>query len=91
MGSTVAGRDDEVARLGALRDRLVAGLQDSLGDIVSPTLVIGGRTDGVAPPENLEAMADRIPDARLVFCDGGHMFALQDKTAWPTVIDFLQA
>ncbi|MEM7285575.1 MAG: alpha/beta hydrolase [Actinomycetota bacterium] len=81
------------AKMGAYR-QLVARADhdvfDRLGDIVAPTLVIGGRTDGVAPPANLEAMADRIPDARLVFCNGGHMFALQDRTAWPTVIDFLK-
>ena len=84
---------DPEAKMGAHR-QLVAraghDVFDRLGDIAAPTLVIGGRTDGVAPPENLEAMAQRIPDSRLVFCDGGHMFALQDKTAWPTVIAFLQ-
>lgn len=42
--ATVAGRDAEVVRLGALRDRLVDGLRDRLGDIVEPTVL-----DGEAP------------------------------------------
>ena len=84
---------DPQAKRGARRQleaRAGHDVFDRLGEISAPTLVIGGRTDGVAPPENQQAMADRIPDARLVLCHGGHMFALQDKTAWPTVIDFLQ-
>lgn len=40
--TTVAGRDDEVVRLGALRDRLVAGLREQLGEVVSPTVLDGG-------------------------------------------------
>ena len=84
---------DPEAKRGARRQleaRAGHDVFDRLGSIAAPTLVIGGRTDGVAPVENQQAMADRIPDARLVLCHGGHMFALQDKTAWPTVIEFLQ-
>lgn len=61
-----------------------------LADIVAPTLVIGGRHDAIAPPANLEAMASRVVDGRLVLCDGGHFFLLQDPSAWPTIIDFLE-
>lgn len=85
---------DPAAKRGARRQLEARAEHDAferLGEIQAPTLVIGGRTDGVAPPENQQAMADRIPGARLVLCHGGHMFALQDKTAWPTVIDFLRA
>lgn len=85
---------DPEAKRGARRQleaRAAHDVFDRLGDVAAPTLVIGGQSDGVAPPANQEAMADRIPNARLVLCHGGHMFALQDKTAWPTVVDFLQS
>lgn len=62
---------------------------DRLGAITRPTFVIGGRFDGQAPPENLERLADRIPRATLRFFDGGHLFFLQDRTAWGDVVDFL--
>jgi cysteine desulfurase len=45
---TAARREQEVARLGQLRDQLVAGLVDRLGDTVIPTVVAAGDTDSVA-------------------------------------------
>ena len=62
---------------------------DELPGISATTLVIGGRYDGQAPPDNSERLAACIPGARLVLCDGGHAFLLQDPTAWPTVATFL--
>jgi 3-oxoadipate enol-lactonase len=83
---------DPVAEMGAHR-QLVAradhDVWDDLPRITAPTLVIGGLYDGQAPPENSKRMASRIPGARLVLCDGGHVFMLQDPTAWPTIVDFL--
>lgn len=43
-----------------------------LGSITSPTLVVCGRDDRVAPPANSRLLAQRIPDASLVLLDGGH-------------------
>ena len=40
--ATVSARDADVARLGALRDRLVAGLRDRLGEVVTPTVLDRG-------------------------------------------------
>lgn len=85
---------DPVAVMGARRQleaRADHDVGDRLGEIASPTLVIGGVHDGIAPVRNLELIAERIPDARLVICDGGHLFFLQDRSAWPTVIEFLRA
>lgn len=62
---------------------------DRLAGVSHPTLVIGGRYDRQAPPENLERLTHRLPDARLVLCDGGHLFMIQDPTAWPTITAFL--
>ncbi len=62
---------------------------DRLGEIVCPTLVCGGRFDGIAPPANSEHLAGKIPDARLALFDGGHAFFLQDGAAWPAIVEFL--
>lgn len=40
--ATVADREGSIERLGALRDRLVDGLADRLGEIVMPTVLRGG-------------------------------------------------
>jgi 3-oxoadipate enol-lactonase len=63
---------------------------DRLPAFDRPTLVIGGRFDGQAPPANLERLADRLPNAVLHLCDGGHLFLLQDQSAWPTIVAFLR-
>ncbi len=60
-----------------------------LGAIICPTLVCGGRFDGIAPPANSEFLARAIPNARLTLFDGGHLFLLQDPTAMPTIMSFL--
>jgi 3-oxoadipate enol-lactonase len=62
-----------------------------LGSIGCPTLVCGGRFDGLAPPANSEFLAGAIPGARLTLFDGGHLFLLQDGTAMPAIIEFLGA
>lgn len=63
---------------------------DRLADIACPVLVAGGRYDGIALPETLEKMAGRIPGAELRFFDGGHLFMLQDRAAYPAMIAFLK-
>jgi pimeloyl-ACP methyl ester carboxylesterase len=63
---------------------------DRLDRITAPTLVASGRYDGIAPPENGEAIASRIPNAELRLFEGGHMFMVQDRTATPAIIEFLE-
>ena len=46
--STVAQRPGELTRLAKLRDRLVDGLVERLGEVVVPTLLGKGHDDGVA-------------------------------------------
>jgi 3-oxoadipate enol-lactonase len=60
-----------------------------LSEIACPTLVCGGRYDGIAPPVNSEYLAAHIPGARLEMFDGGHLFFLQDPSAMRAIIDFL--
>jgi 3-oxoadipate enol-lactonase len=62
---------------------------ERLGDIRCPTLVCGGRYDGIAPPANSQYLAALIPGARLEMFDGGHIFFVQDPAAMPAIIDFL--
>jgi 3-oxoadipate enol-lactonase len=64
---------------------------ERLGGIRCPTLVCGGRFDGIAPPENSEFLAQKIPGARLELFDGGHVFFMQDPAAFPTMVDFLRS
>ncbi len=64
---------------------------DRLQRIGCPTLVCGGRYDGLAPPENSEFLAATIPGAELAFFDGGHIFMMQDPAAMPAMLDFLGA
>jgi 3-oxoadipate enol-lactonase len=60
-----------------------------IGRISCPTLVACGRYDGIAPVANSEWMAAHIPDAKLEVFEGGHMFFIQDPTAFPSVVAFL--
>jgi 3-oxoadipate enol-lactonase len=62
---------------------------EQLGRIHCPTLVAAGRYDALAPLANSEALAARIPGARLEVFDGGHVFMLQDPRAWPVMLGFL--
>jgi 3-oxoadipate enol-lactonase len=63
---------------------------DRLPQLHLPVLVCGGVYDGIAPPENQQALVDRIPGARLEMFDGGHLFLLQDRRAWASIVEFLQ-
>ena len=91
-----ADSDDEAAeaaRVGARRQleaRAGHDTHDRLGAITAPTLVAAGRYDGIAPLANSEELADRIPKASLQVFEGGHLFLLQDRTAWATIVTFLE-
>lgn len=63
---------------------------DRLPQIACPVLIAAGRYDGVALPETQTRMAERIPGAELRWFEGGHLFMLQDRSAYPAMIAFLQ-
>jgi pimeloyl-ACP methyl ester carboxylesterase len=79
-------RRGELAQLDA---RAGHDVWDRLPSITAPTLVAGGRFDGIAPPRNSEAIASRIPGAELRMYEGGHLFFVQDQTAMPDILGFL--
>jgi 3-oxoadipate enol-lactonase len=64
---------------------------DRLPSISCPVLVAGGRHDGTAPPQVVTALANRIPGAQLRFFEGGHLFMLEDASAYPAMAEFLIA
>jgi len=79
-------RRGEIEQLGARRDHDV---WDRLASIDCPTLVAAGRYDGIAPLANSEAIASRIPGADLRVYEGGHLFFIQDRSATPDIVGFL--
>ncbi len=86
--------DDPTAAIGASRQLEARAGHDTwsdLGRITAPTLVAAGRYDGIAPVPNSQALVDALPTARLEVFEGGHLFLLQDRTAWASIIEFLDA
>ena len=63
---------------------------DRLPQIQSPVMIAAGRYDGIAPPDRQEKMASRIKGADLRFFEGGHLFLIQDRSAFPAIIEFLR-
>jgi 3-oxoadipate enol-lactonase len=86
------GQSPEAARGAALQleARRHHDTWDRLGSIRCPTLVCGGRYDGIAPPQNSERLASQIPGAELALFDGGHGFLWQDRAAFPRILGFLE-
>lgn len=62
---------------------------DRLHRVEAPTYLCGGRYDGISPPANLEALHARIENSTLEFFEGGHLFMIQDRAAYPRIIEFL--
>ena len=61
---------------------------DRLARLQMPVLIAAGRYDGIAAPENQEAMHAAIPHSRLEWFEGGHIFLLQDPRANEVIRDF---
>ena len=88
------GADDPAKAIGAHRQleaRSKHDTYDRLDRLRMPVLVCGGRYDVIAPVENLEALAGRIPNAQLQLYEGGHIFMWQDERAWRDAAAWLLA
>ena len=62
---------------------------DRLPRITCPTFVASGRYDGIAPVPNGELIARQVPGSELHVYEGGHLFFVQDPSAFPEILDFL--
>ena len=92
MGAADPFADEPGHAMGAHRQLVARAAHDTwerLGWIACPTLVAAGRYDGIALPATQEKMAGRIPGAKLQVFEGGHLFMVQDRTAFPAMAAFL--
>ncbi len=64
---------------------------DRLSQIRAPVLIAAGKYDGIAKPEAQLNLALRINGSALRFFEGGHLFMIQDRSAIPAMIEFLNA
>ena len=62
---------------------------NSLRGVPHQTLIVGGRYDDIAPLKNLLEIHRLIKNSQLQIFEGGHLFLMQDKQAWPAIISFL--
>lgn len=93
VGSRLAQPGDDAHRRGAaeqMRTRATHDVWDRLPQITCPTLVAGGRYDGIAPVANGDAIASRVPNAERRLYEGGHAFFAQDPRALPELVDWLR-
>ena len=67
--------------------------RDDLGQVATPTLLVAGERDPLAPPRTMERMRDAIPGARLVVLPGcGHLAHLEDPSGFNAAVGgFLRA
>jgi pimeloyl-ACP methyl ester carboxylesterase len=66
-------------------------VEDALGTVTHPVLVLGGRHDRTCPPEAAEVIAHGIPGAELaIFERSGHMTYVEEQDRYLEVVrDFL--
>lgn len=94
MAARSAGERSADARRGErlqLEARAGHDVFDRLPRIACPALVQSGRYDGIAPPDNGQAIAARIPGAEYREYEAGHALSFLDPAAMPDLIAFLTA
>lgn len=82
---------DQAGYLLQLDARANHDVSSRLGEIAAPTLVCAGEYDDQAPLANSMALVEGIAGAELQVFQGGHLFLMQDRTAFPIIIDWLHA
>ena len=80
----------EIGQRRQLEARRHLDTYDRLPQLKMPVYICGGLFDGIAPPQNLQAMKKQIPNATLELFQGGHTFLIQDHNAWQRIISFLR-
>jgi 3-oxoadipate enol-lactonase len=81
--------DRELGQRLQFEARKVHDTYDRLSDFDLPVYICAGRFDGIAPPDNQHELERNIPGARLEFFESGHLFLIQDKTAFQKIATFL--
>ena len=87
LGRTSGGAEGARKQLAARRQH---DTFERLGRVRHPVLLAAGRHDGIAPPRNMEAMHRVLANSTLRWFEGGHMFLIQDKTAYPSIVEWLR-
>jgi proline iminopeptidase len=85
LGDAVYGPD--VLRAAATGDYGHIAVEDRLGDVTHPVLVLAGRHDRTCSVAGAEAMAAGLPDAELVvFEHSGHMTFVEENEAYVAAV-----
>ena len=85
--------DPEVMRRFAATGRGGIEVLERLGEVASPVLVVSGRRDRICPVAAGEAIAEGVPEGRLVVLErSGHMAFVEEQAAWSEAVrSFLEA
>jgi proline iminopeptidase len=85
MGDARYGPD--VLRAAATGDYGAIAVEDRLGEVTHPVLVLAGRRDRTCSVEAAQAIADGIPDSRLVVLEhSGHMAFVEENEAYVAAV-----
>lgn len=87
------GADEPSRRRGAALQLDARSRHDTwnrLPELRMPVLLCAGKYDGIAPMANMRAMADRIPGSDLRAYEGGHLFLIQDRSAYVEIVEWLR-
>jgi proline iminopeptidase len=77
----------DVLRAAATGDYGAIAVEDRLGEVTHPVLVLAGRHDRVCSVAAAQAIADGIPDAQLVvFEHSGHMTYVEENEAYVAAV-----
>ena len=93
LAMRTVGADEPGKIIGARRQieaRQGHDTYNRLPQLNMPTLICGGRYDGVAPVDNQEALLRQISTAQMALFEGGHLFFTQDPRAFPQMIAFFK-
>ena len=86
--------EDDAGRAAGQRMQLEArrrhDTHDRLPTLRMPVMICAGRYDAIAPLANSEALHARIDESQLAIFEGGHLFMIQDKSAYPAMASFLR-
>ena len=87
--SARAAQRNPVGALKQLEARKGHDTFSRLPELKMPILLVGGRYDDIAPVVNMKALDAQLANSELRFFDGGHLFLVQDKKAYPEIINWL--